>query len=191
MAPGILSTTFLVPYGSPERYNITDSHLPVLVYRSCLPSNPTTLGVTSFLEPNRWINSGAVNLPTTPHQCLAVLKGYNRLLLGKGPFQQETYGGVTAGTGSLAVDLYERDVLVLPAGVLQHSVLSHGSYEHIVFYPKEDKNPGFHEATAEEDQTAHVKQVLLPDRDPIFGVNGPLVEIWREAEEAWLKMAGL
>lgn len=127
-------TTFLSPHRAPERYNITDFHLPALVYRACLPSGPTGPSVSSFLEPNRWIRGADSNV-TVAHQCLAVLKGHNRLILGKGPFQSSYGGNVTAGMGGVVLDLYERDILVLPAGVLHHSISSLGNYEHIVFYP--------------------------------------------------------
>lgn len=135
-------TTLLSPYRSPERLSITNFHLPVLIYRACLPPNPTPSRINSFLEPNHWIestDSSPKGLRHVMHKCLAISKGCSRLLLGKGPF--DAASTICRSEPDVAmevtkVDLYERDVIVLPAGVVHHLVSSDGCFEYITLFPK-------------------------------------------------------
>jgi hypothetical protein len=40
------------------------------------------------------------------------------------------------------------------------------------------------------EKAANSRAVPVPDEDPIFGVGGPLVGIWREAEVAGVELVG-
>jgi uncharacterized protein YjlB len=109
------------PISSPETYFITkstphvpNSPLPVLVYRSVLPANPTPENICGAVEPNNWMKGGVFNhypahhFHSVTHELYAVFKGHSRLLLGRGPLDAEV---------GVEVDLRVGDCIVLPAGV--------------------------------------------------------------------------
>jgi uncharacterized protein YjlB len=109
------------PISPPETYFITkstphvpNSPLPVLVYRSVLPANPTSEIICGAVEPNNWMKGGvfkhypAHHFHSVTHELYAVFKGHSRLLLGRGPLDTE---------GGVEVDLRVGDCIVLPAGV--------------------------------------------------------------------------
>jgi uncharacterized protein YjlB len=104
----------------PETYFLTkptaqvpNSRLPVLVYRDVLPS-PTPESICAAIEPNHWIKGGvfkhypAHHFHSVTHELYAVFKGHSRLLLGRGPLDQDS---------GIEVELKTGDCIVLPAGV--------------------------------------------------------------------------
>jgi mannose-6-phosphate isomerase-like protein (cupin superfamily) len=105
----------------PETYFLTkptphvpNSPLPVLVYRSVIPVNPTPETICAAIEPKDWIKGGvfkhypAHHFHSVTHELYAVFKGHSRLLLGRGPLDAE---------GGIEVDLRVGDCIVLPSGV--------------------------------------------------------------------------
>jgi uncharacterized protein YjlB len=132
----------------PETYYVTqptlhvpNSPLPVLVYRSALPSNPTAASIRELLEPNDWIQGGvfkhypAHHFHSVTHECYAVFKGKSRLLLGKGPLDLGK-GCNDEGSVDTEVVLGVGDVIVLPAGVAHCCLESEDGYEYVGLYPK-------------------------------------------------------
>ena len=102
----------------PEAHYITsptprvpNSPLPVLIYRSALPEEPDAVTTRSYIESNDWLQGGvfktysAHHFHSVTHECYAVFKGSSRLLLGKGPLDEEDGTEVELGVG---------DVIVLP-----------------------------------------------------------------------------
>ncbi|CZR52618.1 uncharacterized protein PAC_02495 [Phialocephala subalpina] len=181
---------------SPETYflprptsHVPNSPLPVLVYRSALPLNPTPEATCGLIEPNNWLKGGvfkhypAHHFHSVTHECYAVFKGHSRLLLGRGPLDPGT-------ENDLLVDLKEGDAIVLPAGVAHCSLESSDDYEYVGLYPKGSPpwDNNFCKAGEEEtkEKAENAMDVPVPDSDPIFGVGGPLVEIWIKAMgRAW------
>jgi uncharacterized protein YjlB len=101
--------------------HVPNSPLPVLVYRSALPPNPTPESTCSTIETNNWLKGGvfkhygAHHFHSVTHECYAVFNGHSRLLLGRGPLDPES-------EDDLLVDLKEGDAIVLPAGVAHCSM---------------------------------------------------------------------
>jgi uncharacterized protein YjlB len=129
----------------PEQYyiksstpHVPNSPLPVLVYRSALPLNPTSESTCSTIEPNDWLKGGvfkhygAHHFHSVTHECYAVFKGHSRLLLGRGPLDPES-------EDDLLVDLKEGDAIVLPAGVA-HCSMELLFYIHLVLVLGGDVN---------------------------------------------------
>lgn len=127
---------------SPETYflqrptpHVPNSPLPVLVYRSALPLNPTPESTCELIEGNNWLEGGIFkhypvhHFHSITHECYAVFKGCSKLLLGRGPLDPAT-------EDDLLVDLNEGDVIVLPAGVAHCSLESSEDYEYVGLYPK-------------------------------------------------------
>ena len=139
-----LQLTFTMPsaISPPEKYfikrstpHVPNSPLPVLVYRSALPLEPTPASTCAAIEPNNWLKGGvfkhygAHHFHSVTHECYAVFKGHSRLLLGRGPLDP-------ADEHDLIVDLKVGDAIVLPAGVAHCSLESSGDYEYVGLYPK-------------------------------------------------------
>jgi uncharacterized protein YjlB len=130
------------PISLPEQYfikrstpHVPNSPLPVLIYRSALPSDATPTSVCETIEPNNWLKGGvfkhygAHHFHSLTHECYAVFKGKSTLLLGRGPLDP-------ADKDDLVVDLKEGDAIVLPAGVAHCSLESSPDYEYVGLYPK-------------------------------------------------------
>lgn len=126
----------------PEIYDVSkptphvpNSPLPVLVYRSALPSPVSPSSIRNTIEPNNWLQGGiwkhygASHFHSVTHECYAVFSGSSRLLLGRGPLDEPSPSDVEVvlGTG---------DIIVLPAGVSHCSLSSEGDYEYVGLYPK-------------------------------------------------------
>ncbi|KAH6682851.1 hypothetical protein B0J14DRAFT_133085 [Halenospora varia] len=175
----------------PEQYYIKrstpyvpNSPLPVLVYRSVLPPDPDPTSACETIEPNNWFKGGVFkhyrshHFHSVTHECYAVFKGHSRLLLGRGPLDPEN-------EDDLLLELKKGDAIVLPAGVAHCSVESSDDYEYVGLYPKGSPHwdNNFCKSNKEETQEkeANARAVPIPDSDPIFGIGGPLVGIWKAA----------
>ncbi|KAI9705865.1 MAG: hypothetical protein M1836_005271 [Candelina mexicana] len=190
----------------PETYtlhptpHVPNSPLPVLLYRSALPPNPTASNTRVALENNGWLQGGVFKTVTAhhyhsvTHECYAIFRGSSKLLLGRGPLDD--------AEGAVEVDVRAGDVIVLPAGVAHCSLSSEGDYEYLGLYPKvrviQIKIDGMSVIASEqgsppwdnnfckagpdetEEKARACRNVPLPDYDPVFGVGGPLVDIWSQ-----------
>lgn len=100
------------------------------------------------------------------------------MLLGRGPLDDPNDGGIE-------VDVSVGDIIVLPAGVSHCSVDSEGDYEYVGLYPKGsphwDSNFCKADATETAEKARNARNVPIPEYDPIYGQDGPLVEIWKNA----------
>lgn len=105
---------------------------------------------------------------STTHEVLGVSRGGARVQLG-GP-QGEVFS-VEAG-----------DVLVLPAGVAHKNLGAEGRFQVVGAYPEGrdwDLKRGDPSDRPEADK--NIDAVPLPDEDPVYGANGPLLMHWKEA----------
>ncbi|OCK77354.1 hypothetical protein K432DRAFT_428070 [Lepidopterella palustris CBS 459.81] len=171
-----------VYYFSPTSH-VPNSVLPVLIYRKVLPAHPTAVSTRDALEKNLWLQGGVFKTYRThhfhsvTHECYAVFKGSSRLLLGRGPLD-DTEGGVE-------VDVSVGDIIVLPAGVSHCSVDSEGEYEYLGLYPegspKWDNNFCKADAGETAEKARNACSVPIPQYDPVYGKDGPLVGIWKKA----------
>lgn len=115
----------------------------------------------------RWVVYPFHHYHTNAHEVLGVFAGSARLKLG--------------GERGGEFDVRAGDVLVLPAG-LGHMGLSHTpDFEVVGAYPG-GKEPDLVRAGEMDTKEAlrAIARVPLPDRDPISGEDGPLMEIWKE-----------
>lgn len=92
--------------------HVPNSPLPVLVYRTIVPPPVTAESISSLIEAHSWLQGGifktytAHHYHSVTHECYAVFKGSSRLLLGKGPLDEDAEGvEVVLGPG---------DAIVLP-----------------------------------------------------------------------------
>lgn len=113
--------------------HVPNSPLPVLIYRSILTLPTTPDSICALIESNGWLKGGifahypAHHFHSITHECYAVFKGRSKLLLGKGPLDEE---------GGLEVEIGEGDAIVLPAGVAHCCLESEEGYGYVGLYPK-------------------------------------------------------
>jgi uncharacterized protein YjlB len=81
------------------------------------------------------------------------------------------------------MEIAEGDVVVIPAGVAHEGLAKSNDFLIIGAYPfglgKPDLCTGSTEPGAIEREIASIKSTALPDSDPVFGVDGPLMTHWR------------
>lgn len=147
-----------------------NNRLPLMIYKSALlATNSKT--IEELFESNRWVNAWQNGIfdfhhyHSTAHEVLAVISGNARIQFG--------------GPDGVAIIIDQGDVVVVPAGVA-HKCLEHtddfkviGAYPegqlYNILYGKKEDRP-----VADE----NIKSLSLPDSDPVFGTEGPLLKNW-------------
>ncbi len=152
--------------------------LPVLHYRGAFQfgkaSDPATV-VERVFGMNRWSRPWHDGIYTyhhyhsTAHEALGCVGGRARLQVG--------------GPGGIDVEFERGDVLVLPAGVAHKNVEASddlfvvGSYaggrSYDMQYGHADERPAAQE---------RIDRVPLPEADPVYGKDGPLIRHWRHGD---------
>ncbi|KAG8406567.1 hypothetical protein J3459_018651 [Metarhizium acridum] len=103
------------------------------------------------------------------HLILAgIVSGRSTMLLGK----------INDGTG-VDVEVQRGDVIVLPAGTAHSSIESTPDYFYIGVYPRRHpwwvnehgQNPATHFRST-------IRAVEMPEEDPVYGKDGPLLKLW-------------
>ena len=150
-----------------------NGHLSLIVYRNALRDvlNHNGKEVEQLFESNGWSNSWEDGVydyhhyHSVTHEVLGVIKGSTRIQFG-GP------------TGiSLMVD--PGDVIIIPAGVAHKNLGGDESFKCVGAYPDGkdyDINYGKPEERPKADE--NIKNVPLPESDPVFGTSGPLIKEW-------------
>jgi uncharacterized protein YjlB len=151
-----------------------NADLPLLVYPGALPatgSRPAAAFEACF-RTNRWGNSwrnGIYDIHhyhSTAHEVLGVCGGSARVAFG--------------GEGGLVLEVRAGDVVVIPAGVAHRNLEETRGFAVVGAYPEGQRwdmntgRPGERPAADER-----IARVPLPAADPAFGVNGPLMALWR------------
>ena len=126
---------------------------------------------STFLQ-NGWANNWHDIILTedhfhsNTHEVLGLKRGQARLMLG--------------GRKGKMVNVDMGDVIILPAGVGHYSVDHSMDYQFVGGYPNgADWNLKF--SLKKENSPsilAEIANIPLPEKDPIFGDNGPLFEFW-------------
>lgn len=144
--------------------------LPVLLYEGALEGKENE--TKEIFLANGWSNSwtngvfGYHHYHSNTHEALAVIRGSATLKLG-GEYGQE----VTVKKG---------DLLVLPAGTGHKKIDSSPDFSVVGAYPEgmdynlKTGSPGERPHVLEE-----IARVPMPERDPVFGPDGPLVRCWK------------
>ena len=148
--------------------------LPVIVYQGVLslPTTGESNFITDVFEQNGWSNSWTDSIFTyhhyhsNAHEVVGVSKGKCMVMLG--------------GDDEVITTLERGDVIVIPAGVAHKNVGSSDDFECVGAYPNGtayDLKRGDESERAEADE--NIKKVPVPDTDPIFGMEGPVLEHWK------------
>ena len=149
--------------------------LPLLVYPAALGEPERSPSrCKEKLAGNGWVGAWVNGVfpyhhyHSTSHEVLCVVGGSARIAFG-GP--EGAVVGVEAG-----------DVVVIPAGVGHKNEGSSGDFSVIGAYPRGQQS--YDLRTGEEGERPEVleniRNVPLPEADPLHGRQGPLVESWSE-----------
>ncbi|WP_051348483.1 cupin domain-containing protein [Peribacillus kribbensis] len=143
--------------------------LSVMIYKGALAEDPEK--TEGIFNKNNWLNSwsGGVfpyhHYHSNTHEVLGVIKGTARLQIG--------------GEKGKEFNVEPGDVMVLPAGTGHKKLDSSEDFEVAGAYP-DGMEYNLRKGKEEERLLAieDIKEVPLPDKDPVYGVDGPLLENW-------------
>ncbi len=149
--------------------------LPVLLYKGALhlPEKGSEELVKELFDQNGWGNSWTDGIysyhhyHSITHEVLGVINGTCSIMLG--------------GEKGIKQKIERGDVLVLPAGVSHKNIESSDDFTCVGAYPKGadyDINYGKEEELPKAEE--NIRKVPLPDTDPVFGKDGPVLEHWRK-----------
>jgi uncharacterized protein YjlB len=152
-----------------------NSRLPLIYYRNPVHLEGSLDPAAVFerlFESNGWTQSWRdgiydyAHYHSATHEVLGIARGQARVRFG--------------GRIGRLIELRAGDVTVLPAGT-GHQRIS-GSHDLLVVgaYPPGghyDECRGSHKQR--ERARASIPQVPLPDKDPVYGADGPLIDLWR------------
>ncbi|OAK96063.1 hypothetical protein IQ06DRAFT_297547 [Phaeosphaeriaceae sp. SRC1lsM3a] len=172
-------------YPLPPQTNVPNNPLPALVYRNVLPTPHDAKSAQELCESHGWEKRGewgaitVAHFHPNTHECYAIIQGESRLVLGRcKPVDGQE------GTGGVEVDVSTGDVVVVPAGVSHRSLTSSGGYRYIGVYPETGpkwRNNYCKGEESLEDLKTEIARVEIPQADPVYGIGGPLVRIWKTA----------
>ena len=171
----------------PERYLFADdgrfpnSGYPVLVYRAVAVEGVAhavgTKRAAGFEQlfaahawPAAWRNGlyGEHHYHSTAHEALGVYEGWVQARLG--------------GERGQLVRLEAGDVVVIPAGVAHCNEGQSKDFRVVGAYPRgTDMDMNYGQPRERPAADRHIAAVPLPEQDPVFGVGGALLELWRSA----------
>ena len=164
----------------PEEFRFKDdgifpnSVLPLLLYRQAFTAeaeDPASVIEQRFAE-NDWTNSwrngvySFAHYHSTTHEALGVYRGSAILRLG--------------GEHGKNVEVHAGDVIVIPTGVAHRKVESSEDFGVVGAYPdgrEWDLLRGRPGERPHADQ--NIAALPIPDNDPIYGPEGPLLQIWK------------
>lgn len=142
--------------------------LPVIVYQGVFEDN---LNIEAQFEKHNWTGTWTGDVydyhhyHTNTHEVLGVKNGRATLLVG--------------GDEGERLELKVGDVVVLPVGTGHKKLESSEDFAVVGAYPigttpdLKEKNPG-----ARAQAISQIKNVPVPDTDPVYGESGPLLEKW-------------
>jgi uncharacterized protein YjlB len=157
--------------------------LPVLLYPGVLrgreEQTERVFNRHSWL--NSWVNGVFAyhHYHSNSHEVLGVMSGSAALQIG--------------GEQGEEINVVAGDVIVLPAGTGHKRLASSADFKVAGAYPngmdynlktgKDGERPGVLE---------DIRNVPIPDKDPVYGVTGPLIELWKEPQKMnkWEGMEG-
>jgi uncharacterized protein YjlB len=146
-------------------------NLPVILYPGAIKDHPER--TESMFNGHNWTNSWTNGVfdyhhyHSNTHEVLGVIKGSVVLQLG--------------GDQGQKVELHIGDVVVLPAGTAHKRLSASSSFQVVGAYPNGmDYNMNTGKAGERAKAREAIPQVPIPETDPVYGKEGPLIKLWRK-----------
>jgi len=151
-----------------------NSNLPVLLYKNVfdfIEGDPAST-IEKVLAANNWNNSWRNGIfsyhhyHSDTHEALGVYGGWAEVQLG--------------GPGNEPVRIEKGDLVVLPAGTAHKRIDSGGGFAVVGAYPNGHRyDMNFGEDEEVESAKQNIASVQLPDKDPAFGKDGEMFDLWK------------
>ncbi|WJH27224.1 cupin domain-containing protein [Paenibacillus sp. CC-CFT742] len=148
-------------------------NLPVLLYKGVWAKDPS--GAESLLNSNHWGNSWINGVfdyhhfHSNAHEALAVVSGFVQLILG--------------GEQGQRVYLQTGDIVVLPAGTGHKRLEASSDFRIAGAYPGgTNYNTRTGDPAERPEVLREIQGVPIPDTDPVYGNEGPLLELWNKGK---------
>jgi uncharacterized protein YjlB len=148
-----------------------NAELAVLVYPQAFPGADADAIESTFAE-HGWDHGwragvfGFHHYHSTAHEVLGCYGGHAEILLG--------------GPEGRVVELHAGDAIVLPAGVAHKNVGSSPDFRVVGHYPADQDFDMMYGNPGERPRAdRNIAAVPMPEQDPVFGPEGPLVQRWR------------
>lgn len=146
--------------------------LPILIYPGVFAAHPGA--IEESFNRHQWTGSwtGGVydyhHYHSNTHEVLGVQSGSATLLIG--------------GESGERLDVRTGDVIVLPAGTAHMNLESSPDFQVVGAYP-EGRTPNLRKRTPSErtQSIPEVRSVPLPEQDPVYGEEGPLLHKWGQS----------
>jgi uncharacterized protein YjlB len=150
-----------------------NSRLPLLLYRMAVKlqgQDPATIFEQLFAA-NGWHGSWRNGIypyhhyHSTAHEVLGVYRGSARVQLG--------------GERGVVQEVHPGDVIIIPAGVAHKNLGSTGDFGVVGAYPEgQDWDMNYGRPGERPTSDSNIRRVALPKADPLYGIDGPLLEQW-------------
>jgi uncharacterized protein YjlB len=152
-----------------------NEHLPLIKYEHAFQISNEQMGaeeIEKLLEENSWHHPWRNGIydyhhyHSTAHEVLVCYSGNSELQMG--------------GPGGVLLEFKQGDVLILPAGTAHKCIQATADFKCIGAYPQDqlfDMNYGKIEERSKAME--HILNVPLPEADPVYGADGPLVFHWQ------------
>jgi uncharacterized protein YjlB len=152
-----------------------NARLPFIHYRSPVrltqAQDPAAV-FEGLFESNGWTNSWRdgiydfLHYHSSTHEVLGIARGHARVRFG--------------GDGGKIIQLRAGDVVILPAGTGHQRVSASRDLLVVGAYPPSGK---YDECKGSGEEREHalksIPEVRLPDKDPVYGADGPLLDLWK------------
>ena len=147
--------------------------LPLLVYKNviAIPDKNPAGAIEQIFHDNGWGSSWRNGIypfhhyHSTAHEVLGIYGGNVKVQLG--------------GPDGITIEGRAGDVIIIPAGVAHKNLGSSTDFRCVGAYPPGqswDMNYGKQSERPKTDQ--NIKNVPVPETDPVYGIDGPLVKSW-------------
>jgi len=152
-----------------------NSELPVLLYKNVLdiPHVFPALYIENLFKENNWKNSWKAGIfeyhhyHSITHEVIGCFKGSATLQLG--------------GENGVSITVERGDVLIIPAGVAHKNLGKENDLNCVGAYPDgRDYDMNYGKAGERPHTDFNIKEVPLPDRDPVLGLKGGLNVYWKK-----------
>lgn len=145
--------------------------LPLLVYRGALPDTSAETCRRLFKRngwTGTWVNGvfSYHHYHSNAHEALGVVSGSARIQFG--------------GPQGVTLDVEAGDAVILPAGTGHCNKGGSGDFRVVGAYPPGQASYDLKRGDADERPEAldNIRSTPLPERDPVFGADGPLPAHW-------------
>lgn len=147
--------------------------LPLLIYKEAIfvEHDDPVQSLSSLVQKNLWNNvwhNGIYpfhHYHSTAHEVIIVYRGNARIKFG--------------GEDGIVVSIHTSDALIIPAGIAHKNIGSSKDFSVLGAYPRHQNHDMCYGDNNERPRTdENIQNVPLPESDPIFGIEGAIMNFW-------------